>query len=192
VRVTNITIMTLGRSTFRPENGQSYNALDPLPLLVDIMLLSLSMMLCMSLVGSPGTKAVWTICMPFSCPVSDLACCVATLFTCEIQRSDGSSFTTWGRVLIEGRIMPCLLMVHVSLCLEDIYQVHARMKFPSFTSLTQVCMFVLSITWTAFQLENTEHIKYPDPEGENTRLEFEQQLSALLAVKLSGTTELRS
>jgi hypothetical protein len=41
---------------------------------------------------------------------------------------------------------------------------HARKIFPSFTSLTQVCMFVLSNYRTAFQLANTEDIKYPDPE----------------------------
>ncbi|KAI0276351.1 hypothetical protein BGY98DRAFT_705678 [Russula aff. rugulosa BPL654] len=64
--------------TFRRENGQSYNALGPFRLPVTVMLLSLSMMLCMSWVGSPRTKAVWMICMPFSC-----------------RRSDGSKFPTW-------------------------------------------------------------------------------------------------
>jgi hypothetical protein len=70
---TNITITTLGHLTFRRENGPSYNALGPFHLPVKVMLLSLSMILCMYLVGSPG-KAIWVICMPFSFRVSDLAC----------------------------------------------------------------------------------------------------------------------
>jgi hypothetical protein len=48
---TNVTIMTLGRSIFRRENGLSYNALGPFRLPVEVMLLSSSMMLCMSLGG---------------------------------------------------------------------------------------------------------------------------------------------
>jgi hypothetical protein len=73
VMATNITITTLGRSTFRRENGLSYNALGPFRLPVEVMLQSLSMMLCMSLVGT-RVKPLWMICMPFSCRVSDLAC----------------------------------------------------------------------------------------------------------------------
>ena len=48
-----ISITTLGPLILRRENGLSYNALGPFRLPVPIMLLSLSMMLCMSLVGSP-------------------------------------------------------------------------------------------------------------------------------------------
>jgi hypothetical protein len=70
---TDITTMTPGRLTFRHENGLSYNALDPFRLPVAVMLLSSSMMLCMSLVG-PQSKVIQMICMPFSCRVSDLAC----------------------------------------------------------------------------------------------------------------------
>ena len=70
---TNMTVTTLGRLTFRRENGRSYNALGPFRLPVEIMLLSLSMMLCMSLVGTWGAP-IWMICMPFSCRVSDLTC----------------------------------------------------------------------------------------------------------------------
>jgi len=66
-------ITTLGRLTFRRENGVSYNALGPFRLPVEIILWSLSMMLCMSLVGTRA-KPGWMICMPFSCRVSDLAC----------------------------------------------------------------------------------------------------------------------
>ena len=73
VIVTIITITTLGRLAFRYENGPSYNALGPFRLPVHVMLLSLLMMLCMSLVGSLA-KPNWMICMPFSCQVSDLAC----------------------------------------------------------------------------------------------------------------------
>jgi hypothetical protein len=68
-----ITTLASGRLTFRRENGLSYNALGPFRLPVEIMLLSLSMMLCMSLVGSRA-KALWMICMPFSYRVSDLVC----------------------------------------------------------------------------------------------------------------------
>ena len=60
-------ITTLGRLTFRREIGQSYNALGPFRLPVQVTLLSLAMMLCMSLVGTPRAKAIWMICMPFSC-----------------------------------------------------------------------------------------------------------------------------
>jgi hypothetical protein len=56
-----ITITTLGRLTFRHENGLSYNALGPFRLPVQVMLLSLSIMLCMSLVGTPRAKAIWVI-----------------------------------------------------------------------------------------------------------------------------------
>ena len=45
------TLTTLGRLTFLRENGPSYNALGPFRPPVDIMLLSSSIMLCMSLVG---------------------------------------------------------------------------------------------------------------------------------------------
>ncbi|KAN0113980.1 hypothetical protein V8E52_007129 [Russula decolorans] len=55
-----ITTLASGRLTFRRENGLSYNALGPFRLPVEIMLLSLSMMLCMSLVGSRA-KALWMI-----------------------------------------------------------------------------------------------------------------------------------
>ena len=51
VVITHIGITTLGRLTFRHENGLSYNALGPFHLLVQAMGLSLLMMLCMSLVG---------------------------------------------------------------------------------------------------------------------------------------------
>ena len=69
----NIAITTLGRLTFRRESGLNYSALGPFRLLVQIMLLSLLTMLCMSLVDPLG-KPNWMICMPFSCQVSDLAC----------------------------------------------------------------------------------------------------------------------
>ena len=74
VQATNITITTPGRWTFRHENGLSYNALGPFLLPVQDMLQSLSMMSFMSLVGSPWTNAIWMICTPFSCRVSDLSC----------------------------------------------------------------------------------------------------------------------
>jgi len=139
----NITATTLGRSIFRHENGLSYNALGPFRLPVTIMLLSSSMMLCMSLVGSRA-KPIWMICMRFSCRVSDLACWAATLFTCEMQHSDGSNFTTWGQVHVEGWLMPWLVTGHVSSYLEDIQISHSRMICPLFTFLTRVCAFVLS------------------------------------------------
>ena len=47
------------------------------------------------------------------------------------------------------------------------------------------CHFI----WTAFQIENTEYIKFPEPEGnavnsnETTRLELERQLSVSLAAQ---------
>ena len=72
VQATDRTITTLGHSTFRRENGRSCNAQGPFRLPVQVMPLSLSMVLCMSLVGSPRMKAIWMICMPFSCQVSDL------------------------------------------------------------------------------------------------------------------------
>src|SRR6267154_4927438 len=111
--------MTLGHLTFGRKNGLSYNALGRFRLPVHFMLLSLSMMLCMFLVGSLR-EVICMICMPFSCRVGDLACRIATLFTCKMQRSDGSNFTTWGQVHIEGRVMPWLRTGHVSLCLEDV------------------------------------------------------------------------
>ncbi|KAI0276361.1 hypothetical protein BGY98DRAFT_705863 [Russula aff. rugulosa BPL654] len=64
-----------------------------------VMLLSLSMMLCMSLVDSPRTTAFLMICMPFSC-----------------RRTDGSKFPTWAQVHVNGGLMPWLLTGHVSLC----------------------------------------------------------------------------
>jgi hypothetical protein len=140
----NISIMTLGRLRFRRENGLNYNALGPFHLPVSLMLLSLSMMLCTSLVGTRA-KAIRMICMPFICRVSGLACWIVTLFACEMQRSDGSNLTTWGQVHIAGRLIPWLLMGRVSLCLEDIQRAHGRMRFPLFTFLIQVCAFVLSI-----------------------------------------------
>jgi hypothetical protein len=69
---TNITITTLGRLTFRGENGLRYNVLGPSRLPARVMLLSSLMVLCMSLVGSLWKKAIWMICMRFSCQVSDL------------------------------------------------------------------------------------------------------------------------
>ncbi|KAN0118387.1 hypothetical protein V8E52_005117 [Russula decolorans] len=95
------------------------------------MLLSLSMMLCTSLVGT-WAKAVWMICMPFSC-----------------RRSDGSNFTMWGQVHMAGRLIPWLLIERMSLCLEDIQRAHGRMRFPLFitqnTSSTQNPSVPLSI-----------------------------------------------
>ena len=142
---TNIAIMTLGYLTFRRETGQSYNALGSFRLPVPVMLLSLSMMLCMSSVGSPWTKAIWTICMAFSYRVSDLACDSLLCSHAKIQRRDGSNITTWGVVHLEGRIMPWLLTAHASLCLEDIQKARNRMRFPLFTFSTQVRSYVLSI-----------------------------------------------
>jgi hypothetical protein len=48
--------------------------------------------------------------------------------------------------------------------LEDIQKAQGRLRFPLFTFVTQVCTFILSFIWTAFQVENTEDIKYPEPE----------------------------
>jgi hypothetical protein len=48
-----VTLTTPGRLTFRRENGLSYNALGPFQFLVEVMLLSLSTMLCMYMVGVP-------------------------------------------------------------------------------------------------------------------------------------------
>ena len=62
-----------------------------------------------------------------------------------------------------GWLMPWFLTGHVSLCLEE-QKARGRMRFPLFTFLTQVCIFVLSIYPVSFQVENTEHIKYPEPE----------------------------
>ena len=57
---TNFTVTTLGHLTFRRENGLSYNALVPFRLPVEVMLLSLSTMLCMSSMGSMA-MTIWTI-----------------------------------------------------------------------------------------------------------------------------------
>ena len=99
----------------------------------------------------------------------------------QMQRSDGSNFTTRDRVHIEGRLTPWLLMERASLCLGDIQKTHGQMRFPSFTFLIQVCTFCQFI-WTAFQVENTEHIKYPDPEPNavnpnKTTIQLAQKLS---------------
>jgi hypothetical protein len=148
---TDICITTLGRLTFRRENGLSCNALGPFRLPVSVTLLSLSMMLCMSLVGPPWTKTIWMICMPFNCRVSDLACSIVTLFTCEMQFTVGSKFPTWAQVHVKGVIIPWLLTGHVSLCLEEFHRIHGLISFPLFTFLTQVCTFVLSFRLDTLQ-----------------------------------------
>jgi hypothetical protein len=51
VLMEDITLTTLGRLAFQHENGLSYNVLGAFRLPVDVMLLPLSMVLCMSLVG---------------------------------------------------------------------------------------------------------------------------------------------
>ena len=56
VATTHMTIMTLGRFTFRHENGLSYNALGPFHPPVQVMLQLSSMMLCMYLVGISTIK----------------------------------------------------------------------------------------------------------------------------------------
>ena len=56
----NFTVTTLGHLTFQRKNGLSYNALVPFRLPVEVMLLSLSTMLCMSLVGTME-MTIWTI-----------------------------------------------------------------------------------------------------------------------------------
>jgi len=78
--------------------------------------------------------------------------------------------------------MPWLLTGHVSLCLEDIHEAHGRISFPLFTFLTQVCTFVLSFHLnTPLNIENTENIKYPEPERNAVDSnELERQLSLLL------------
>jgi len=145
-------ITTLGRLTFRHENGLSYNALGQFRLPVQVMLLSSSMMLCMSLVDSPWTKPIWMIWLPFSCRVSDLALKVyIMLFRCEMQRSDGLNLTTRGQIHIEGHVIPWLLTGRVSFYLEDGQKVHRRMRFPLFTFLTQVCTFFLSFHLDSLQ-----------------------------------------
>jgi hypothetical protein len=53
-----VAITTLGHSTFRHENGLSYNALGPFRLPVPVMLLSSSTMLCMSLAGSKAEPTI--------------------------------------------------------------------------------------------------------------------------------------
>ena len=60
----NIILTTLGRLTFRRENGLSYNVLGPFRLPVPVMLQSLSTMSCMSLVGTRAVVAalpIWVI-----------------------------------------------------------------------------------------------------------------------------------
>ena len=56
VMATDVTITTLGHLIFRHENGLSYNVLGPFLLVAQVMLLSSSMVLCMSLVGFLWTK----------------------------------------------------------------------------------------------------------------------------------------
>ena len=85
-----------------------------------------------------------------------------TLFRCEIQRSDGLNFRTRGQIHIEGHVIPWLLTGPVSFYLEGGQKVHRRMRFPSFTFLTQVCTFFLSFVRTASKIEDTEHIKHPE------------------------------
>jgi len=68
-----------------------------------------------------------------------------------MQHGDGLNFKTWGHVHLEGRVMPWLLTGHVSLCLEDFQQTHKRMRFHTFTFLTQVCAFVLSFHLDSLQ-----------------------------------------
>jgi hypothetical protein len=58
VVTTNMSLTTLGRLTFRHENGLSFNALGPFCTPVEVMLLSSSMMLCMSLVGMEPTQVI--------------------------------------------------------------------------------------------------------------------------------------
>jgi hypothetical protein len=53
-----ISLTTLGRLTFRLENGLSYNALAPFHPPVKAMLLSSSVMLCMSLVALVGVHSM--------------------------------------------------------------------------------------------------------------------------------------
>ena len=62
--------------------------------------------------------------------------------------------------------MPWVLKGHVSLCLEDIYiyQVHGRLRFPLFTFLIRVCPLFCHFNWTISKFENTEDMKFPDPE----------------------------
>jgi hypothetical protein len=69
-----ITLTALGRLTFQHVNGLSYNVLAAFRLPVDVMLLPLSMVLCMSLVGVQLAKPLWVIWLPFNCRVSGLAC----------------------------------------------------------------------------------------------------------------------
>ena len=63
-----------------------------------------------------------------------------------------------------GRLMPWLLTGRVFLCLEGIQKTHGRMRSPLFMFLTRVCAFSGDFIWAAFMIENTEHIKFPDPE----------------------------
>jgi hypothetical protein len=61
--------------------------------------------------------------------------------------------------------MPWYLKGHVSLCLADIHGTHGQMRFLLFTFSTQVCtVFFRRFIWTASKIENTEDIKYPEPE----------------------------
>ena len=48
-----VSLMTLGRLTFRHENGLSYNAPGPFYLPLKVMLLSSSIISCMYMVGAP-------------------------------------------------------------------------------------------------------------------------------------------
>jgi hypothetical protein len=90
-----------------------------------------------------------------------------TLFRCEIQRSDGLNFKTWGQIHIEGHVIPWLPMGHVSCYLEGGQKVHKRMRFPLFTFLTQVCTFFCHFIRTASKIENAENIKYPETDPSN-------------------------
>ena len=62
VVVTNqIALTTLGRLTFRHENGLNYNALGPFRPPVELMLLSSSIVLCTFLVGLTPVVPYWVI-----------------------------------------------------------------------------------------------------------------------------------
>jgi hypothetical protein len=81
---------------------------------------------------------------------SVLKVCI-TLLRCEIQPSGGLNFTTRGQIHIEGHVIPWLLTGHVSFYLEDGQKAHRRMRSPSFTFLTQVCTFFLSLHLDSLQ-----------------------------------------
>ena len=55
------TLTTLGHLIFQHENGLSYNVLAAFRLPVDVTLLLLSVMLCMSLVGVQPAIPLWMI-----------------------------------------------------------------------------------------------------------------------------------